>query len=144
MFEKYTEKARRVIFFARYEVSEIGASSIEPEHLLLALLREDQALVARFLPAKAVVEEIRNQILERVVRGAKISTSVQIPLSKESKKVLMSAANESESLGHKHIGLEHLLLGLLSMKQSIAGKVLHENGLRFSEVHRHFASLGDE
>jgi len=144
MFEKYTEKARRVIFFARYEVSEIGASSIEPEHLLLGLLREDQALVARFLPAKVAVEEIRNQIAERVVRGAKISTSVEIPLSKESKQVLMSAANESESLGHQHIGLEHLLLGLLSLSQSIAGKVLHESGLSFSEVHRHFASGGDE
>ncbi len=63
MFEKYTEKARRVIFFARYEASQLGSRCIETEHILLGLLREDKALASRFFPrADAAVESIRTQI----------------------------------------------------------------------------------
>ncbi|MBA2646884.1 MAG: Clp protease N-terminal domain-containing protein, partial [Pyrinomonadaceae bacterium] len=59
MFERYTEKARRVIFFARYEASQFGAPAIEPEHLLLGLMREDKTLTARFLQrAQASLEAI--------------------------------------------------------------------------------------
>jgi len=62
MFERYTEKARRVIFFARYESSQFGSPYIETEHLLLGLLREDKALTSRFLRSHASVESIRGQI----------------------------------------------------------------------------------
>ena len=62
MFERYTEKARRVIFFARYEASQFGSPCIETEHLLLGLLREDKALAARFLRSSTSVESIRKQI----------------------------------------------------------------------------------
>ena len=62
MFERYTEKARRVIFFARYEASQFGSPYIETEHLLLGLLREDKALANRFLRSHAAVESIRKQI----------------------------------------------------------------------------------
>ncbi|HEY4677253.1 MAG TPA: Clp protease N-terminal domain-containing protein, partial [Candidatus Angelobacter sp.] len=62
MFERYTEKARRVIFFARYEASQFGSTHIETEHLLLGLLREDRALTHRFLPGTSTVEDIRKQI----------------------------------------------------------------------------------
>ena len=62
MFERYTEKARRVIFFARYEASQFGSPCIETEHLLLGLLREDKALTNRFLRSSAAVESIRKQI----------------------------------------------------------------------------------
>ena len=62
MFERYTEKARRVIFFARYEASQFGSPYIETEHLLLGLLREDKALANRFLRSHAAIESIRKQI----------------------------------------------------------------------------------
>src|ERR1700743_2900053 len=62
MFERYTEKARRVIFFARYEASQFGSPFIETEHLLLGLLREDKALTNRFLRSHAAVDSIRKQI----------------------------------------------------------------------------------
>ena len=62
MFERYTEKARRVIFFARYEASQFGAPAIEPEHLLLGLMREDKTLTSRFLQrAQASLEAIRKE-----------------------------------------------------------------------------------
>lgn len=62
MFERYTEKARRVIFFARYEASQYGSPCIETEHLLLGLLREDKALTHRFLRSYGAAESIRRQI----------------------------------------------------------------------------------
>ena len=136
MFEKYTEKARRVIFFARYEVSEHGASSIGTEHLLLGLLREDKALLSRFLPTDVSLEMLREQVESHIDTGEKISTSIEIPLSEESKDILKYAAEESESLAHRHIGTEHLLLGLLRGQESLAAVVLQENGVGYSDVRR--------
>jgi ATP-dependent Clp protease ATP-binding subunit ClpC len=136
MFEKYTEKARRVIFFARYEVSEHGSFSIEPEHLLLGLLREDKSLLSRLLPAEVPIEALRAQIESRIDKGEKISTSIEIPLSEESKRVLQYAAEESKDLSHMHIGTEHLLLGLLHAQGSLAAGVLQENGMNYSDVRK--------
>ena len=76
MFERYTEKARRVIFFARYEASQFGSPYIETEHLLLGLLREDKALTNRFLRSHASIESIRKQIEGRTTIREKVSTSV--------------------------------------------------------------------
>src|SRR5207245_473850 len=130
MFERYTEKARRVIFFARYEASQFGSPYIETEHLLLGLLREDKALTNRFLRSHASIESIRKQIEGRTTIREKVSTSVDIPLSQECKRVLAYAAEEAERLSHKHIGTEHLLLGLLREDKSSAAEILHERGLR--------------
>jgi ATP-dependent Clp protease ATP-binding subunit ClpC len=134
MFERYTEKARRVIFFARYEASQFGSPYIETEHLLLGLLREDKALTYRFLRGQAHVESIRKQIEQHTVTREKVSTSVDLPLSNEGKRVLAYAAEEAERLSHKHIGTEHLLLGLLREEKSFAAELLHERGLRLSVV----------
>ena len=130
MFERYTEKARRVIFFARYEASQFGSPYIETEHLLLGLLREDKALTNRFLRSHASVESIRKQIEGHTTIREKVSTSVDLPLSNECKRVLAYAAEEAERLSHKHIGTEHLLLGLLREEKCFATEILHERGLR--------------
>ena len=135
MFERYTEKARRVIFFARYEASQFGASQIEAEHILLGLMREDPHLTARFFThSRATIESIRKEIEGLTMLRERISTSVDMPLSVEAKHVLALAAEESEQLGHRHIGPEHLLLGLLREEHSIAAKVLSAHELRLSEV----------
>ncbi len=134
MFERYTEKARRVIFFARYEASQFGSPFIETEHLLLGLLREDKALTNRFLRSHASIESIRKQIEGRTPIREKVSTSVDLPLSQECKCVLAYAAEEAERLAHKHIGTEHLLLGLLREDKSFAAEILHERGLRLSTL----------
>ncbi|MGB9179736.1 MAG: exo-beta-N-acetylmuramidase NamZ domain-containing protein, partial [Pyrinomonadaceae bacterium] len=134
MFERYTEKARRVIFFARYEASQFGAPAIEPEHLLLGLMREDKTLVQRFFPARKSVEGIRREIEERSNPGEKISTSVELPLAPETKRVLGYAHEESDRLNHRHIGTEHLLLGLLREERSVAAEILYERGLRLNGV----------
>src|SRR4051794_39938636 len=124
MFERYTEKARRVIFFARYEASMFGSNTIEPEHLLLGLLREDKSLISSFLPADTSIDSLRAQIAARITSLEKIATAVELPLSNEAKRVLAYAHEESDRLFHRHIGTEHLLLGLLHEEGSIAAKVL--------------------
>ncbi len=144
MFERYTEKARRVIFFARYEASQFGSPYIETEHLLLGLLREDKALTNRFLRSHASVESIRKQIEGHTTIREKVSTSVDLPLSNECKRVLAYAAEEAERLSHKHIGTEHLLLGLLREEKCFAAEILHERGLRLSSIRDELARTTQE
>src|SRR5882757_1446415 len=145
MFERYTEKARRVIFFARYEASQFGSPYIETEHLLLGLLREDKALSNRFITRPhAPVESIRKRIEEHTTIREKVSTSVDLPLSNECKRVLAYAAEEAERLSHKHIGTEHLLLGLLREEKCFAAEILHERGLRLSTIREELARTSQE
>jgi ATP-dependent Clp protease ATP-binding subunit ClpC len=144
MFERYTEKARRVIFFARYEASQFGSPFIETEHLLLGLLREDKALTNRFLRSHASIESIRKQIEGRTPIREKVSTSVDLPLSQECKRVLAYAAEEAEKLSHKHIGTEHLLLGLLREDKSFAAEILHERGLRLSTLREELSRVQND
>ncbi len=144
MFERYTEKARRVIFFARYEASQFGSPYIETEHLLLGLLREDKALANRFLRSHAALESIRKQIESHTTIREKVSTSVDLPLSHECKRVLAYAAEEAERLSHKHIGTEHLLLGLLREEKCFAAEILHERGLRLNQIREEIARATSE
>jgi hypothetical protein len=134
MFERYTEKARRIIFFARYEASMFGGPYIEAEYLLLGLLREDKALVHRFLHSHEAVESIRKQVASHAVPGEKLPTSVDLPLSQECKRVLVYAAEEAERLNQKFIDTEHLLLGLLREDKSFAAQLLREQGLTLDSV----------
>lgn len=144
MFERYTEKARRAIFFARYEASQFGSPFIESEHLLLGLLREDESLSKRLALLQGsttplwsqveCVEAIRKQVESRTKIRDKVSTSVDMPLSQECKRVLAYAAEEAERLGHRHIGTEHLLLGLLREEKCFAAEILNQYGLHLATM----------
>jgi len=143
MFERYTEKARRVIFFARYEASQFGSPYIETEHILLGLLRENRALVARVLRS-INYNSAREQIVANSPIAQKTSVSVDLPLSNESKRVLAYAAEEAERLSHRHIGSEHLLLGLLRENQSYAAHILSESGADLSNLRLAIAKLPEQ
>ena len=79
MFERYTERARRVLFFARYEASQLGSVSIETEHLLLGLIREGKGLTSRiFARSEVALDSVRKEIEGRTVLREKVSTSVDI------------------------------------------------------------------
>jgi len=135
MFERFTEQARRVLFFARYEASELGSIDIDTEHLLLGLIRESKGLTNRlFADAGIVLDDIRDEVLRRVGVRTKISTSVEIPFSTAAKRVLEHTAQEADRLLHDYIGTEHLLLGLLHEQGSIAADVLTSRGLRLDQV----------
>lgn len=132
MFERYTEKARRVIFFGRYEASQLGSPYIETEHLLLGIFREEKTLVHHFIKSEAVRKEIHEEIEKYADESKKGASSVDLPLSNESKRVLAYAAEEAERLGHKHIGTEHLFLGLLREEKGFAAELLQQHGVRLS------------
>jgi len=137
MFERYTEKARRAIFFSRYEASQYGSPVIDTEHLLLGLIREDKALY-RWLP-KTDLQTIRQRVDDHSTKRPPTSTAVDLPLSADAKRVLKHAANEADRLANKHIGTEHLLLGLLDEDGSFAAKLLLEAGADGREIRLHYA-----
>jgi ATP-dependent Clp protease ATP-binding subunit ClpC len=134
MFERYTEKSRRVIFFARYEASQWGADHIGTTHLLLAILREDRGLTVKvfgsswpfFDPAEA---------LGLKQTGKKVSTSVDMPLTEEAKSVLAIAAEESEQLHQKFVMPGHILLGIMKQPDA-AGQFLKSSGLDLDKVRK--------
>ena len=136
MFERYTEKARRVIFFARYEALQYGSQVISPEHILLGLMREDKTISARFFPFRngLTVEAIRREVEERIVLRERIPQSAELHLAPETKRILAYANEESQRLKNRHIGPEHLLLGLVREERSIAAEILFHFGLRLQDV----------
>jgi ATP-dependent Clp protease ATP-binding subunit ClpC len=145
MFERYTERARRVLFFARYEASQLGSISIETEHLLLGLIREGKGLTSRiFARSHLSLENIRKEIEGRTVFREKVSTSVEIPFSAETKRVLQFAAEEADRLLHNYIGTEHLLLGILREERSVAASILMEKGMRLNSVREDIVQLLNE
>ena len=145
MFERYTERARRVLFFARYEASQLGSISIETEHLLLGLIREGKGLTGRiFARSHLSVESIRAEIEGRTVFREKLSTSVEIPFSAETKRVLGCAAEEADRLLHNYIGTEHLLLGILREERSVGATVLKDKGMRLETVRDDIVQLLNE
>jgi ATP-dependent Clp protease ATP-binding subunit ClpC len=130
----YTESAKRALFLARYEASELGGVAIETEHLLLGVI-QSQGLVARILAMSQVpVESLRRDIEGRSLFREKIATSVEMPFSEETQRALTSAAEEADRLRHTYIGPEHLFLGLLREERSVAESILTARGLRIDEV----------
>ena len=137
MFERYTEKARRTIFFARYEASQYGSPYIESEHLLLGLLRENRQITQLLPPGS--FESIRKQVEDASPKRQFVATSVDLPLSSECKRVLVYGAEEAERLSDKHIGSEHLLLGLLREEKCFAAHLLRERGQALDKLREEIA-----
>ncbi len=131
MFEKYTDKARRVLFFARYEASRFGASTITSAHLLLGLIREAERTTMQIIEQMGInVKELKERIVSQASYKKQVasSTTVEIPLSEETKRVLHYALKESMSLNHKYVGVEHILLGILRDEHAFASQLLSEMG----------------
>jgi|RhiMetdeSRZDD1v2_1073273.scaffolds.fasta_scaffold62693_3 NTF2 fold immunity protein/Clp amino terminal domain, pathogenicity island component len=141
MFERFTEKARRVIFLARYEASQYGSNTIEIEHLLLGALKEDRDLIKRFSGTSITSENIRAEIEKHLTTREKVWTSDQLdlPLSDACKRVLTLAVNECVAFDHPHVGVEHLLLGILRQQTSTASQILQTFGIDEFAVRRQIA-----
>lgn len=135
MFARFTEPARRALFFARYEVSQIGGSSIEPEHLLLGLAREGTGIVNDlFARASLDLATIRETLAALEHPLARVSQSQEIPFGQATKDALRLAGEEADALRHRDIGPEHLLLGLLRQGRSRAFDLLTRAGVRIGDV----------
>jgi len=138
MFERFTEKARRVIFFARFEASQFGSTTIETEHLLLGLIREGKNVMDRFLPA-VLPSNLRKEISDRLEIREKVSTSIDLPLSEECKRILRYSTEEADRLQHTQLGIEHFLLGMLREENCGAAQVLSEHGLKLNTLREELA-----
>ena len=134
MFERYTQTARRVIFAAVYMARRVGSPTIETEHLLLGVLREDKSLARRFLGSPWAAETVWTRIEKIKPVGEKIPGSFEVPLSSESKRVLAFGAQEADTLSSKSISTEHVLLGLLRERECLAAKILSEGGLDLASI----------
>jgi ATP-dependent Clp protease ATP-binding subunit ClpC len=147
VFERYTEKARRVIFYARHEAGQSGSPQLESEHLLLAILRESKAMPEGSqrpdISGALLVRHkklIRKRIEARTTTREQVPTSVDMPLSNECRRVLGYASEEADRLSHERIGIDHLLLGLLREQDCFATKLLNERGILFESARFQIAS----
>ena len=145
MFEKYNEKARRALFFARYEASKLGSRVIESEHILLGILREgEESVTELFRRLKVKPEVLRKQIEGEKVFVERISSTAELPLSEESKKVLAYGSHEAESMLHPSVGSEHLLIGLLRVDGCLAMRTLTQHGLDLYSVREEVLAIAKE
>ena len=140
MFERYTEQARRAIFFARYEASQYGSPKIDTEHLLLGTLRTDSRLTRALFDDIGSAGSIRKEIEAQTERGPVISTSVEMPLSTESKRVLDLAADSAEKLGHRYVDTVHLILGMLRVEGCLAARILNSRSVDAKKVEQKIAA----
>src|SRR5258708_4973014 len=135
MFDRFTQRARRVLFHARSEASQLGSSGIEPVHMLLGVLDERNGLGSRILARTGeALDDFRSDIVGRLTGRERVPESHEIPFSASCKRALQYAAEEADRLSHDHIGTEHLLLGLLREERTVAAEVLAARGLRIEAV----------
>jgi ATP-dependent Clp protease ATP-binding subunit ClpC len=127
MFERYTEDARRAIYFSTGEARQSRSAYVEPEHILLSLTHDANSKANELFALAAHTENFREQLV--VHPSAKQSTSVDLPLSNTSKRVLTYALKEADQLSSIPIGTEHLLLGLLREKKSDVPQALAGVGI---------------
>jgi len=145
MFEKYNEKARRALFFARYEASKLGSRVIESEHILLGILREGEEAVSEILLRFEVqAEDLRREIEGERVFVERISSTAELPLSEESKKILAYASHEAESMLHSAVGSEHLLIGILRVEVCLAARALVQSGMDLYTLREEVLSIAKE
>ena len=134
MFERFTERARRVVVFAQEEARDLNHDYIGTEHLLLGLMRDADSVAARALQGLDIGQDaVREQVTEIIGRGQR-SPSGHIPFTPRAKKVLELSLREALQLNHNYIGTEHILLGLVGEGEGVAAQVLIKLGGSLSRV----------
>lgn len=137
MFDRYTEQARKPTVLAKEETHHFNNDYIGTEHLLLGLLRENEDVAARALGLMNItLNEVREQV-EDIVRYEERETDASVgqgPFNPRSKRTLESSLRESLRLGHRHIGTEHILLGIADESDSVAIRILSNLGISTEEV----------
>jgi ATP-dependent Clp protease ATP-binding subunit ClpC len=135
MFERFTDRARKVMGLARQEAQRFNHEYIGTEHLLLGLVQEGSGVAANVLRNMEVdLKKIRQEVEKMVQTGNNLVTMGQLPFTPRAKKVLELSLEEATNLGHNYVGTEHLLLGLLRENESVAAKVLINIGLKLEDV----------
>lgn len=143
MFDNFTERARKVLGLARQEAQKFNHEYIGTEHILLGLILEGSGVAANVLRNMEVdLRKIRLEIEKLVQQGPQMVTAPgKLPFTPRAKRVIELAKSEAQTLGHDHIGTEHLLLGLLKESEGIAAQVLVNLGVRLDEVREEVLEL---
>jgi ATP-dependent Clp protease ATP-binding subunit ClpC len=143
MWQRFTERARRVVFFAQEEAGRLGENYVSTEHLLLGLVRENDSVAARILDRMGVsLGRIRSEIERQVTRGdGRLGQDMQ--LTPRAKRVIDLAYDEARQLNNNYIGTEHLLLGLIREGEGLAGRVLAKLGVDLERTRREVMALQD-
>ena len=143
MWQRFTERARKVIFFAQEEAGKLGENFLTTEHLLLGLVRENDSVAARILERMGVsLTRIRNEVERQVTRGdGRMGQDVQ--LTPRAKRVIDLAYDEARQLNNNYIGTEHLLLGLIREGEGPAARILAKLGVDLERTRREVMSLQD-
>jgi Clp amino terminal domain, pathogenicity island component len=141
MFERFTDRARRVVVLAQDEARRLNHNYIGTEHILLGLIHEGEGVAARALQSLGIsLEAVRQQIEEIIGRGQQ-APSGHIPFTPRAKKVLELSLRESLQLGHTYIGTEHILLGLIHEGDGVAAQVLVRLGADMNRVREQVIEL---
>jgi ATP-dependent Clp protease ATP-binding subunit ClpC len=134
VFERFTDRARRVVVLAQEEARLLNHNHIGTEHILLGLLREEEGVAARALTSMDIsLADVRGQVEEIIGQGETMPTG-HIPFTPRAKKVLELSLRESIQLGHNYIGTEHILLGLVREGEGVAAQVLVNRGASLDGV----------
>jgi ATP-dependent Clp protease ATP-binding subunit ClpC len=141
MFERFTDRARRVVVLAQEEARLLNHSYIGTEHILLGLIHEGEGVAAKALESLGIsLEAVRNQVQDIIGQGGS-SPSGHIPFTPRAKKVLELSLREALQLGHNYIGTEHILLGLIREGEGVAAQVLVKLGADLSRVRQQVIQL---
>src|ERR1700722_7122967 len=143
MWQRFTERARRVVFFAQEEAGRLGENYVSTEHLLLGLVRENDSVAARILDRMGVsLGRIRSEIERQVTKGeGKLGQDMQ--LTPRAKRVIDLAYDEARQLSNNYIGTEHLLLGLIREGGGLAGRVLAKLAVDLDKTRKEIIALQD-
>ena len=143
MWQRFTERARRVVFFAQEEAGRLGENYVSTEHLLLGLVRENDSVAARILDRMGVsLGRIRSEIERQVTRGdGRLGQDMQ--LTPRAKRVIDLAYDEARQLKNNYIGTEHMLLGLIREDDGLAGRVLMKLGVQLEHARTEVRELQD-
>ena len=141
MFERFTERARRIVVLAQAEARMLNHNYIGTEHILLGLIHEGEGVAAKALESLGIsLEAVRQQVEEIIGQGQSAPTG-HIPFTPRAKKVLELSLREADQLGHKYIGTEHILLGLLREGEGVGAQVLTKHGVSLERVRMEVVSL---
>ena len=141
MFERFTDRARRVVVLAQEEARLLNHNYIGTEHILLGLIHEGEGVAAKALESLGIsLEAVREQVEEIIGQGGS-SPSGHIPFTPRAKKVLELSLREALQLGHNYIGTEHILLGLIREGEGVAAQVLTKLGADLSRVRQQVIQL---
>jgi ATP-dependent Clp protease ATP-binding subunit ClpC len=141
VFERFTQRARRVMILAQDEAKRLGHSSVDSEHILLGIIREGEGVASKVLGSMTISSEYLRAEIEGAIGRGDRGPHEEMVFTPRAKKVLELALEEARRLGHNYIGTEHLLLGLIGEGEGVAARVLNAAGGDLDRVRAQVVSL---